>query len=254
MIATQLWWYVARSGGLVSWVLLSASVLWGLALSTKSFRGTIRPNWMLDLHRFLGGAAVIFTAVHVGALLLDKNVKFGPSEVLVPFASTWHPAAVAWGVVGFYLLLAVELTSLARKQLSKRVWRAVHFASFPLFVVATIHGLTAGTDGSNRLVTGAAISVTTAVVGLTVRRILQARRADEPTQKPARPVRQQPQPARQQVRPVRQQPQPARQQVQAVPQQPQPARRRVEPLRQPAEAGPSIRVNLPADLPRRTRP
>ena len=31
----QLWWYVARSGGIVAWALLAASVLWGLALSTK---------------------------------------------------------------------------------------------------------------------------------------------------------------------------------------------------------------------------
>jgi hypothetical protein len=71
--------------------------------------------------------------------------------VLVPFASTWHPLAVAWGVVALYLLLAVEITSLLRARLSQRVWRGVHFASFGLFVTATIHGLAAGTD-TTRLV------------------------------------------------------------------------------------------------------
>lgn len=35
----QLWWYVARSGGIVAWALLAGSVLWGLALSTKVMRG-----------------------------------------------------------------------------------------------------------------------------------------------------------------------------------------------------------------------
>jgi hypothetical protein len=121
----QLWWYVARSGGIVAWALLGASVLWGLALSTKVLHGKPRPNWILDLHRFLGGLALIFTGVHVVALVLDSYVHFGLTEILVPLASAWHPVAVAWGVIGLYLLLAVELTSLA-KRISKRTWRMTH--------------------------------------------------------------------------------------------------------------------------------
>src|SRR4029078_10244831 len=89
------------------------------------------------------GVALIFTGVHVAALLADQYVHFGLAGVLVPFASKWHPGSVAWGVVAFYLLLAVELTSLARARLSKKIWRRVHFASFALFIVSTIHGLTA---------------------------------------------------------------------------------------------------------------
>ena len=87
----QLWWYVARSGGIVAWALLAASVLWGLFPSTKVLRGKPRPNWILDLHRFLGGLALIFTGVHVVALILDSYVHFGLTEILVPFASAWHP-------------------------------------------------------------------------------------------------------------------------------------------------------------------
>jgi hypothetical protein len=139
-------WYVARAAGLVSWGLLAAATMWGLALSTKIFGRRPRPNWLLDLHRMLGGLALVFTGVHVGAILLDTYVHFGLTSVLVPFASTWHPLAVAWGVVAFYLLLAVEVTSLLRARISHRVWRGVHFASFGLFVTATIHGLAAGTD------------------------------------------------------------------------------------------------------------
>src|SRR5690348_10185557 len=100
-------WYVARAAGLTSWALLVFATLWGLALSTKILGKRPRPNWILDLHRWLGGLAVIFTGVHVGALLLDQYVHFGVKEVLVPFASSWRPAAVAWGVVALYMLLAV---------------------------------------------------------------------------------------------------------------------------------------------------
>jgi predicted lysophospholipase L1 biosynthesis ABC-type transport system permease subunit len=139
-------WYVARAAGLVSWGLLTAATMWGLALSTKVFGRRPRPNWLLDLHRMLGGLALVFTGVHVGAILLDTYVHFGLTSVVVPFASAWHPLAVAWGVVALYLLLAVEITSLLRSRISNRAWRGVHYTSFGLFVTATIHGLAAGTD------------------------------------------------------------------------------------------------------------
>jgi methionine sulfoxide reductase heme-binding subunit len=145
-MSSQTWWYMARAGGITAWALLAASVLWGLTLSTKTFRKQLRPNWMLDLHRFLGGLAVVFTAVHVLAISSDSYVSFSPANVLIPFTGMWHPAAVAWGIIGMYMLLAVELTSLARKRISKRIWRMTHFLSFPLFAATTVHSLAAGTD------------------------------------------------------------------------------------------------------------
>lgn len=183
----QLWWFTARAGGLVSWALLSASVLWGLALSGRAIKGLPRPNWVLDLHRFIGGLSVVFTAVHVLALIADSYTHFGLTEVLVPFTGSWHPAAVAAGVVSMYLLLAVELTSLARKRLSKRLWRATHLASFPLFALGTVHLLTAGTDRNNVVLQVAVIAVIAAVVGLTGHRVASARQ--QAAEKAARPAR-----------------------------------------------------------------
>ena len=113
-MASQLWWYSARAGGIVAWALLTASVVWGLVLSAKLRPPRVRPAWTLDLHRYLGGLATIFVGVHVGSIILDSYTHFGLSDVLVPFASQWHPLAVAWGVVAMYVLLAVEITSLAR--------------------------------------------------------------------------------------------------------------------------------------------
>jgi DMSO/TMAO reductase YedYZ heme-binding membrane subunit len=99
----------------------------------------------------LGALALVFTGVHVGAIMLDQYVHFGLSDVLVPFASKWHPIAVAWGIVGFYMLAAVEITSLLRSRIPKKFWRRVHYLSFPLFIFATVHGLAAGTDTTRRV-------------------------------------------------------------------------------------------------------
>ncbi len=169
-MTSQLWWYTARAAGIVSWALLAASVLWGLVLSTKLRPGGVRPAWTLDLHRYLGGLATIFVGVHVVAIMLDSYVHFGLADVLVPFASSWHPNWVAWGIVSMYLLLAVELTSLARRHLPPRIWRRIHILSLPLFAFATVHFIGTGTDGQNPIaLAGIAITVL-AVLGLVIRR------------------------------------------------------------------------------------
>ena len=163
---TQISWYAARSAGMMAWVLLTASVVWGLLLSTRVLGRRPRANWLLDLHRYLGGLATVFVGVHVLAIVADSYVSFGLADVLVPFASSWKPAAVAWGVVGLYLLVAIEVTSLVRGRLPKQAWHAVHLASFPLFAMATIHGLTAGTDGRAWLFEGSAVVALLVVSGL----------------------------------------------------------------------------------------
>jgi predicted ferric reductase len=170
---SQLAWYVARASGLVGWTLLTASVMWGLSISTKVLKGRPRPAWLLDLHRYLGGLATIFVGVHVIGIVADTYVHFGLASVLVPLASRWHPVAVAWGIIGMYLLAAVQITSMVRTRLPKRLWRAIHFASFPLFAVSTIHALTAGTDAKAWAFQLVVVLAVIAVVALTGLRVAQ---------------------------------------------------------------------------------
>jgi DMSO/TMAO reductase YedYZ heme-binding membrane subunit len=174
-VTSQLWWYTARAGGIVAWALLAASVVWGLLLSTRLRPGGVAPSWLLDLHRFLGGLAVIFVGVHVVSIMLDSYVHFGLADALVPFASSWHPVWVAWGIVAMYLLLAVELTSLTRRFLPARVWRRVHYLSLPVFALATVHFAVTGTDAGNPLAVLGIVIVSLAVLGLVIRRIRRTR-------------------------------------------------------------------------------
>ena len=145
----QVWWYVSRSGGILAWLFITLSVCWGLFLSTKATAKATQPARLLDIHRFLGGMAVTFTMIHIAGLVADSYVYFGWTEVLVPFATDWKPGPVAWGIVGFYILLAVEISSLLMKHLPRHVWMGIHRLSFVLYIVATLHGLQAGTDVLN---------------------------------------------------------------------------------------------------------
>jgi hypothetical protein len=173
-MSSQLVWYAARGSGIFAWSLAAASVVWGLAISTRALGKRPRPAWLFDVHRFLGGLALTFTAVHVGAILMDTYVPFSLAGVLVPLTASWHPVAVAWGIVAMYLLLAVELTSLARSRPSKRLWRRVHYGSFVLFVVSTVHALTAGTDRQTTAFRIAVLATCTFVLVLTAIRIGQS--------------------------------------------------------------------------------
>lgn len=173
----QLAWYIARASGIVALGITTLAVAWGLLFSTRLLQGRPSPKWLLDLHRFLGGLAVVFTAIHLGALVADTYVAFGPSDLLVPFASAWQPEPVAWGVVSMYLLVAVEATSLVMKRLPRRLWRGVHVASYAMFWMGVIHGARAGTDaGRIAYVVGSSVAVL--LVGfLTAYRVVAVRKS-----------------------------------------------------------------------------
>jgi predicted ferric reductase len=179
-MTTQLWWHVARATGIIGWALLTAAVIWGLLLSTRLARGRPTPAWLLDMHRFLGGAAVIFTLLHLAGLVADTYVHFGLADLLVPYASSWRPGAVALGVVSLYLVVTVELTSLLMRRIPRRVWRGVHLTSFVLFWSATFHFILAGTDAGHPLARLAVNLAAATVVFLTLVRILSPRGHRDP--------------------------------------------------------------------------
>jgi predicted ferric reductase len=188
-MSVKLAWYISRSSGIVAWALLTASVMWGLLLASGLMRRPKR-GWYLDLHRFLGGLTVVFTGVHIGALVADNYVHFGLADLLVPLASKWRPVPTAYGVTALYLLIAVEATSLALPRIPHKVWRWVHLSSFGLYVLATAHMLTSGADF--RILRWVSVGSISVVVFLGVGRLLV--KIPEPVP-PARPVRRRAPPA-----------------------------------------------------------
>ncbi len=171
-VTEKLSWYVARSSGLIAWAIVTASILWGITLSSRLVRKRGIPAWLLDLHRYLGTLSIVFTAVHLVALVADNWVYFGWKELFVPMASEWRPGPTAWGIAAFYLMLAIQITSWMMRRLPRRIWHAIHLTSFPLFIAATIHGFQSGADRSNRLVQWLAFVGITLVITLVIFRVL----------------------------------------------------------------------------------
>ena len=176
-VSAKLSWYTARSSGLIAWAVVTASILLGLALSTRLIRRKGVPAWSLDLHKFLGTLSVVFVAVHLFALWADNFVYFGPAGLFVPMAAAWRPGPVAWGIAATYLLVAIQITSWTMRRLPRRLWHAVHLTSFPMFAMVTVHGFTTGADNKNLAVQWVALTAILLVVFLIMFRLLAPSRA-----------------------------------------------------------------------------
>ena len=82
-VTDKLAWYVARSSGIVAWATVTASILWGLTLSSRLVRKRGVPAWLLDLHRYLGTLSLVFVVVHLNPRL---RCGIAPRCVLLSWA------------------------------------------------------------------------------------------------------------------------------------------------------------------------
>jgi sulfoxide reductase heme-binding subunit YedZ len=160
-------WYTARAGGMVAFGLLTASVLLGVLLAGRK----TLPRWprfaVEDVHRFAGTLAWTFIGIHGVALLLDTYIGFSLGQVLIPFTSSHRPVATAVGIVAAELLLAIGITNRLKDRLPHRTWRSVHYLNFAVWLLALVHGVTAGTDSKATWAQLVYLTAAAAVVGAT---------------------------------------------------------------------------------------
>ena len=65
---------------------------------------------------------------------------------MIPFVSGYRPLWLGLGTLSFDLLVALAVTSLVRRRLGYRAWRAVHWLAYVSWPVAVLHGLGTGSD------------------------------------------------------------------------------------------------------------
>jgi sulfoxide reductase heme-binding subunit YedZ len=139
-------WYATRATGVVALLLLTATVVLGVAGSARF----ATPRWprmiTAGLHRSMSLLAVAFVTAHVLTTVLDSYAPIGWFSAVVPFTSPYRTFWLGLGTIAFDLLLAVVITSLLRVRLGYRSWRAVHWLGYASWPVALWHGLGTGTD------------------------------------------------------------------------------------------------------------
>ena len=151
MSSTSLW-YATRASGIVALVLLTLTMVLGLA-TTNRMRARHWPGFaQQELHRRISILAVVFVAIHVLTSVLDTFVHIGWLAIAVPFASPYSRFWVGVGTVSLDLLVAVFVSSLLRSRIKPGTWRALHWLAYGSWPIALAHTFGMGTDAGEHWV------------------------------------------------------------------------------------------------------
>jgi sulfoxide reductase heme-binding subunit YedZ len=140
-------WNVLRAAGIGAYLMLWASVAWGLVSTTQVFGRRVPKATNVALHQAFSTSGLALLATHLAFVLRDRFVPFGWLDLVVPMRATYRPVGVAFGIAAMFLMiLGVLSTSWGRKLIGTTWWRRAHSLSVPAFSVALVHGLLTGTD------------------------------------------------------------------------------------------------------------
>ena len=171
-------WYATRATGLVTLLLLTASVLLGI-LTAGRFSTRRWPRFLSQgLHRNLSLLVLIFLALHVGTTVIDTYTSISLTAAFIPFTSSYKTAWLSLGAVALDMLVALVATSLLRTRLGHRSWRRVHWLAYACWPVAVAHGLGIGTDRNATWVVVLTAACVALVVATTTWRLVAAARLE----------------------------------------------------------------------------
>jgi predicted ferric reductase len=145
--APKAFWYLSRGSAMVGFILLWTSMALGLLITNRMARLWPGGPVAFDLHQFVSLLGLGFGLFHALILLGDRFINADVFQVLVPFAGrNYRPLWVGLGQIAFYVWLLLVGSFYVRKQVGARTWRWIHFASFLVFALVLVHGVTSGTD------------------------------------------------------------------------------------------------------------
>ncbi len=171
-------WYLTRGSGAVALLLLTASVLLGVANTTR-WKTDRWPRFIVyGLHRNVTLLALTFTVVHVLTTIVDSFAPIGVVDAFIPFLSPYRPFWLGMGTVAFDLLLALIATSFLRRRIGTRAWRAVHWLAYASWPVALLHTFGTGSDARTGWMLFLGLACGLSVLAAVMWRLLAARQAD----------------------------------------------------------------------------
>lgn len=169
----QAYWYLARGTGVVSLLLLSAIVVLGV-MGPLRVAAPRWPRFAIDgLHRDLSLLVIAVLVLHIVTSVLDGFAPITWLDAVIPLGAKYRPLWLGLGALSFDLLLALVLTSLVRRRLGYRSWRAIHWAAYASWPVAVAHGLGTGTDASSTwmlLITAVCLAAVLVAVAMRIAR------------------------------------------------------------------------------------
>lgn len=183
-------WYATRLLGLLAYLVIAGSAIYGLLLSTGILDAIAHRSVSFTLHQDLSAIGLGLAMLHAAMLTLDRSVPYTVAEVLIPFSGPYRPVWVGIGQLALYLTIVVVASFSLRRRIGQKRWRTLHYVAFLAFLAATAHGLMAGTDSVAPWAYWGYLAATAVVVFLTGYRVVLAvaARRIPPTTAPSRRV------------------------------------------------------------------
>jgi predicted ferric reductase len=169
-------WYASRATGVVTLLLMTAVVLLGLLVTRQGRLPGLPQFAVTGLHRNISLVAVVFVALHAATAVADSYVHIPLTAAVIPLASSYERLALGLGAVSLDITIALIVTSLLRRHLSRRLWRAVHLLAYASWPVAWLHSITSSTDMRHGWLFLLAIACAVLVAGAVIWRLSAASR------------------------------------------------------------------------------
>lgn len=166
-------WHLIRSSGIFAYILLTASMIWGLFLSNQLIKDWSPGPVSISIHSSLSWLGILFTLFHAVLLIFDDYFTYTLGDVFIPFAGPYRPEWVGLGTLGFWIMLLVTISFAFKKQLGQKTWKRLHYLSYGVYLMVTGHALFAGTDSELlgfRLMVGVGVLVVVLLTGARIGR------------------------------------------------------------------------------------
>lgn len=150
-------WFIIRGAGFASLILLIALMISGIGHVTGWTYRYLEPVKAWLVHKWLAYMLILTVLVHMFTLLIDKYVTFHLADLFVPFLNRYSNGtsllglsigflAVASGILAFYGIIYIVITSLKLIDTHKRFWKYSHYVSYVVMLMVFAHALNTGTD------------------------------------------------------------------------------------------------------------
>lgn len=166
-------WHLVRSSGIVAYVLLLASTIWGLFMSSQLIKDWSPGPVSMLMHSTISWLSLLVGLIHGLLLLFDNYFTYTLGDIFIPFTGPYRPEVVGLGTLAFWFIVIISLSFPVKKTIGHKVWKRLHYLSYAAFGMVSLHGLFAGTDSELlgfRLLMGLGIVMVVLLLSLHVRR------------------------------------------------------------------------------------
>lgn len=143
---------ISSDAGLVAIVLATANTALGVLLAVRyapPSASSFAKIKILLVHNWTAYLLMVAMTMHPLMLLLVAKPKFSVASIAVPIFSPVQPVENTLGAIGFYLVLVVMISSLLRRRMAWRTWKALHLLSYIAAPLLFLHGIFAEPTLSN---------------------------------------------------------------------------------------------------------